>query len=303
MHRPFFPILLLLGAALSSVFAVPGEFKPSETSAKATWFAHVNLITLRSSEIGRKLIGELDNEAKRQLRQLERMLNFHPVEDLESATFYGTSSDPEKAVALIRGEFDVERLKGVVKDGDDYMPMKHNQAIIHSWKDSGHRIYATIANDRLIIIGPDLDLLRSAADVIIAGGAALDESKIFGHEKSDRSPILVASADLAALGTLEIDSSLVRKIKSVSISVGENNGELLALASLKTADTRSAELVEQMLNGVLALAEASEEFSPEIVQAFKTKLTGTGISLSISLPLNQFKDLVAKLEKAAEGLK
>ncbi len=48
------------------------------------------------------------------------MLNFHPINDLESATVYGTSSDPEKAVALLRGSFDSERLTGVAQDSDDY---------------------------------------------------------------------------------------------------------------------------------------------------------------------------------------
>ncbi|MGI9242320.1 MAG: hypothetical protein ACR2RV_16095, partial [Verrucomicrobiales bacterium] len=78
---------------------------------------------------------------------------------------------------------------------------------------------------------------------------------------------------------------------------------LLGYAALKTADARSAELVNQMLHGVLALAEASDEVAPEIIRAFQTKLNESGISLTVSLPIRQFKALVAKLEKAAEGLK
>ena len=151
MHRPILPIISLLAVAIGSAFAeTPGKFKPSETSAKATWFAHVNLVRLRDSEVGKQLIGELDGEAKRQLRQFERMLNFHPIEDLESATFYGTSSDPEKAVALIRGEFDTDRLTGLAEDGDEYKPFPHGTSTIHSWQDNSNRVYATIAKDTLV---------------------------------------------------------------------------------------------------------------------------------------------------------
>ena len=81
------------------------------------------------------------------------------------------------------------------------------------------------------------------------------------------------------------------------------DGKLLAYAALKTADPRSAKLVNQMLLGVLALAEVSEEVSPDVIEAFQTKLDDAGISLTVALPLKQFKALVAKLEKTAEGLK
>ena len=303
MKRLLLPTLAALASvALSSAVAVPGEFRPSETSKKATWFAHINLVSLRESEVGKQLLNELDGEAKRQLRQLERMLNFHPIDDLESATFYGTTSDPEKAVALIRGQFDTGRLTGLAEDGDDYNPIPHGKTTIHSWKDNKNRIYAIIAHDKLVIIGPELVLLRTASDVVNGDAPSLD-SDAFGHRPTEHSPIIVAAANLAALGTLDLDSSLVRKLKSIYISAGELNGELLAYAALTTTDGRSAKLVDQMLHGVLALAEASDQVPQEVAEAFKTKLSETGVSLTVSLPLKKFKTLVAKLEKAADGLK
>ena len=303
MHCPFIPSILVLAAAVATALGAPGEFRPSETSAGATWFAHLNLVSLRSSELGQQLIGELDGEAKRQLRQIERMLNFHPINDLESATVYGTSSDPEKAVALLRGRFDIDRLTGVAKDCDGYQAASHGAVTIHSWMDGGKRIYASIASPGLIIIGPEVDLIRTALDVISGAAEPLDESKIFGHSPTTHAPVVIASADLSALGSLEIDSSLVRKIKAIYVSAGEQDGELLAYAALRTADARSAKLVDQMLHGVLALAEASDEVPPEVIEAFQTKLSDSGISLTVSLPIKKFKDLVAKLEKAADGLK
>lgn len=303
MHRSILHPLLALSLALPSAPAAPGEFKPSETSAKATWFAHLNIDRLRNSEVGKQLIAGLDGEAERNLRQFERMLNFHPIDDLESATVYGTSSDPEEAVALLRGTFDTERLTGVAKDSDAYQPVAHPKSTIHSWDDQGKRIYATIANDRLIIIGPELDLLRTATDVVHGDSPPLDPETIYGHAGAGPAPIIVASANLGALGSLNIDSKLVGKVKAIYISAGELDGKLLAYAALRTADPRSAKLVDQMLHGVLALAEVSEQVPPEVIEAFKTKLDGSGISVNVSLSLKKFKELVAALEKTAEGLK
>ncbi|MGI9243726.1 MAG: hypothetical protein ACR2RV_23215, partial [Verrucomicrobiales bacterium] len=218
MLRPFLASILLFASASGTAQAAPGEFKPEETSAGATWFAHLNLVSLRDSEIGKQLINELDGESKRQLRQIERMLNFHPIDDLESATVYGTSSDPEKAVALLRGSFDTERLTGVAKDGDEYEKVAHEAGTIHSWEDGGRRLYASIASGQLIIIGPEIGLVGDALDVTNGDGAALDESEIFGHVPSTHAPIVIAAADLSALGSLEIDSSLVRKIKAIYVS-------------------------------------------------------------------------------------
>jgi len=303
MHRPLLPTIVILSAAICSAFGGEGEFRPSETSASATWFAHVNLVGLRASETGKQLINELDGEAKRQLRQIERMLNFHPIKDLESATVYGTSSDPEKAVALLRGDFDVDRLNGVAEDSDDYRAVAHGTGTIHSWRDGSKLLFASIPSTNLIIIGPELELVQTALDVTTGTGEAMDESQIFGHRQTTQAPILIAAANLSALGSLEIDSSLVRKIQAIYVSAGEKGGELLGYAAMKTADARSAELVDQMLHGVLALAEASDELAPEVIEAFQTKLDGNGISLTVSMPIRQFKSLVAKLEKAANGLK
>ena len=303
MHRKILPYFLIFVAAACSVFAVPGEFKPSETSAKATWFAHLNIAGLRESEIGKQLLNELDGESKRQLRQFERMLSFHPIDDLESATVYGTSADPEQTVALIRGAFDRQRLTDIAKDSDAYKPVTHPKTTIHSWEDNGNRIYATIIGDKLVIIGPQLDLLRDATDVVNGDSPALKADDIFGYQKTDHAPLLVASANLSAIDGIDLDSKIVQKIKAIYISAGESRGELLAYTALKTANPRSAKLVDQMLHGVLALAEASDEVPPEIIEAFQTKLDGSGISLSVKLPLKKFKTLMAKLEKAAEGMK
>lgn len=307
MHSTILPTLLILATAISSAIAAPGEFKPAATSSKATWFAHLDLVSLRSSEIGKQLIGKLDGESKRQLRQFERMLNFHPINDLDSVTVYGTSKDPEKAIALIRGKFDTQRLTGVAEDANDYKTVAHGKSTIHSWKDGSKRIYASIVSENLVAIGPELELLRTALDVTNGDGAALDPTKIFGHLEAAHAPILIASANLSALGTLDIDSSLVRKIQSVYISAGEKDGKLLGYAAVKTADKRSAKLVDNMLHGVLALAEASDEVPQEIIDAFETKLIEAdehgGISLTLALPIKQFETLVAKIAQAAEGLK
>ena len=303
MQRSIVPAIFLLAATAGSAPAAAGEFKPAEVSSKATWFAHVNVASLRDSEVGKQLIGQLDGEAKRQLRHFERYLNFHPINDLESATFYGTSKDPEKAVALIRGKFDSKRLVETVKDADDYKAVDNQHATIHSWKDGSKRIYGAVAAPRLIIIGPELELLQTAIGVTNRDGGALDADDIFGHKMPGHDPIIVGSANLTELGTLDIDSSLARKIKSIYISAGEDDGELFGYAALITSDRRSADLIDKMLHGVLALAEASDEVPRDITEAFRTTVSESGISLSVALPLKQFKALVAKVEKAAKDLK
>ena len=281
-------------------------FQAAQTSERATWFAHLDVVSLRTSEIGKQLIAELGGDSQRQLRQFERMLNFHPIDDLDSVTVYGTSNDPEKAVALISGTFDTERLTGIAEDGDGYTPFDHGRTTIHSWKDGGRRIYGAISSEKLVMISPEIDLVRMALDVTTGVGNGLSEENLFGHVTPDQAPIIIASANLSDLGSLNIDSALVRKVESIYVSAGEHGGELHAYAALKTADQRSAKLVDQMLHGVLALAEASGEIPQDIIDGFKTEL-GDGddhgsISLTVSLPVRKFKSLVAKIEKAAEGL-
>jgi len=302
MLRKLLPPAFLL-ATIACTLAASGEFRPTETSAKATWFAHLDIANLRDSEIGKELLNELDGEAKRQLRMVKRHIGFHPIDDLDSVTVYGISKDPEKSVALVRGKFNVEDLTQLAKDMENYEAKAHKASTIHSWEDSGNRLYGSIASDKLFIMSPELDLVMIAMDVIDGSAAGLEPDKIFGHADAIDSPFLIASADLTALGPLEIDSALVRKIDAVYISAGEKDGELLAFAALKTADGRSAKLVDQMFHGVLAFAEATGEIPQDVIEAFETKLNERGISMTAALPVKKFKALVAKLEGAAEGLK
>lgn len=56
--------LLMMAVALAAVGARAAELKVAEVPAQAKWVAHLDAEKLRASQVGQKLLAEIQNDAK-----------------------------------------------------------------------------------------------------------------------------------------------------------------------------------------------------------------------------------------------
>lgn len=281
-----------------------GKLRVGDVAEEAKWFLHVNLDQLRGSEIGKQLLTRVDGDAQRKIKAFERMISFNPLEDLDAVTLFGMGADPEQAVAVIRGVFDVEHLSDLAPAADGYKAHTHAGRTIHSWDDEknlGARIYGCIYSEQLMLLGPNLKLVQQA--IGLAGGdvAGMADTAAF-DAGSGRTPIFVASADLSILDGIEIESRFVRKIRKMHMVAGEVDGQVFAGATIEAADQRTPKLLGKMLSGVIAFAEAAEQIPAATSDAIRIENSGTQMRIDGTMDLETFAQMAKTLEQASGKL-
>jgi hypothetical protein len=281
-----------------------GGFRESDVVGGAKWFMHVNLTELKASKVGEQLISKIDGDAKRKIRAFERMISFNPLEDLDSVTLSGTAAEPEKAVALIRGVFDVPHLTDLALAADDHDTHAHGGRTIHSWTDKkkpGERVYASLLSDHHMLFGPDLSLIKSAVDTLQAKAEGPAPKPRF-PAIDPRVPFVTAWADLSVLDSLAIESAFVRKIRTLHLSVGETEGKAFARALIDASDQRTPRLLGKMLAGVLAFGEAADQIPASTADAVAIDASGTSLVVDGAMDLDSLLEMLQGLEGLKDQL-
>ena len=284
-----------------------GRFQAAEVAGDAKWFVHVDLAALRGSEIGKEMLSRIDGDAQRKINAFKRMISFNPVEDLDAVTLFGTDAGPEKAVALLRGVFDVEHLTDLVKAADAYKSGEHAGSTVHSWADGktpGGRLFGCMVSDKRMVLGPDRGLVHRAIDLAKGDGESLEGGTAFAaaFDGGGQRPIVAAAADLAGLGGLEIESAFVRRVRSIYLAAGEADGEVFARAVVGAEDERAPQLMGMMLSGVLAFGEVSDQLPEGTASAVEVEASGKELHVDAAMGLDDFLELVEGLEELKGNL-
>ena len=292
-----------MAGALGVAFAVPdreGGFRAAEVEVSAKWFVHVDLVSLRGSEIGKEMMSYIDGDAERKIQAFKRMISFNPLEDLDAVTLFGGGAEPEKAVAVLRGVFNVEHLTDLVIAADGYESGTHRGKTVHSWDDDNTpsgRLFGCLLSERTMLMGPDRELVHTGIDLMAGEGDSIVGGETFaiaGEEK--RRPIVAAAVDLEGLGDLEIESAFLRKVSSVYLAAGEDDGEVFARLIVGAEDERVPVLLGKMLSGVLAFGEAAEQLPVGAESAFIVETKGEQLTVQAGMALAPFMKMVRGLD-------
>ena len=296
----FLSFASLFAAGLCVAQERDGQFRATEVAADAKWFAHVDLTALRDSAIGKELLAQIDGEAQRKIKAFKRMISFNPIEDLDAVTVFGAGAEPDKAVALVRGVFDVEHLTDLAMAADGYKGAAHRGKTVHSWTDAkspGGRLYGCMVSTKIMVLGPDEDLVHAAIALAEGSGTSLEDGGTFAlPDGGEGRPIVAAAADLAGLGGLDIESAFARRVRSVYLAAGETDGKVFARAVVGTEDERAPKLLGKMLHGVLAFAEATEGVPVGTSDAVGVTTEGERLEVEASMGVAAFMEMMQGLE-------
>ena len=147
-----------------------------------------------------------------------------------------------------------------------------------------------------MLMGPDRELVHTGIDLMAGEGDSIAGGKTFaiaGEER--RRPIVAAAVDLEGLGDLEIESAFLRKVSSVYLAVGEEDGEVFARLIVGAEDERVPVLLGKMLSGVLAFGEAAEQLPVGAESAFEIETEGERLTVEAAMALGPFLKMVRGL--------
>ena len=278
-------IVLTVGVLLSTVPTLAGPLLMEQVSSRANWLAHTDHEQFKKTRIGRLIRRELVNLGiEEQLSNFAMIFSFHPLDDVRNVTIYGTGKGREKAVVLIDGFFDEERILSLLRVNPQYKEIKYGDIVLHEWfdenqKDSngtaGQMMYGCFYKDDLIIMGAGQEGVKHAVDVL-KGSAANAENVIFSQAALNAKGAFFTAAanNVAEIVGEEPEAAALKQTNQVGLAIGEFNGKFYIDLGLKTKSLDAGQAVTQMLEGIIAFAVLAGEKQPKLAElAKKVKVT------------------------------
>jgi len=221
---------------------------------------------------------------------------------LTQITLYGQTSQDDDVTAVIRGQFDqfsvsdyIAKLNLLADAGDeltvdsslDYKgtTIEH----IQSNEDDEVSIYASILNGQMMVVGFDLAEVKNwingryaESDVIPTGMLTLlvNVDAAMAHMGADLSK-----------NNGGFKSTVFQKINHLSASMTDQGSSLAVEAALVTRDEATAQQVQQVINGLVAMNALSTQSDQSeawmtMMQTLKVVKKGQNLILSTSIPFD-----------------
>lgn len=290
-------------AALIASFAVAvpvlaGPLDQRNIPEDAKWVAHFDLEAGRTSSIGKFVE---DNPGvfnwEDPTAEVVAELGLNPFDEIRDVTAYGLSTEDKGIVVLLRGTKKLddvmdklvelakaeagERDKGGgdEKAGDEkvrYERIEIDGHQVHRWLDEEGAKLAYIGPDprgkggraesRIVVVTQEKDLLRAAIAVIEGDAASLARSeKARLALKPRKGSILCGAAiGLPFIPGSEVAGALAQKADSISLDIGEDDGDFYIDLNLVAKSDTDAMTVSQILQGALALGRIVGSREPDL---------------------------------------
>jgi hypothetical protein len=266
--------LLIVLAAMILLMETPGlagPIKLEQVSGGASWVVHANQQQFRKTQTGRLIREEMvDLGIEENLTNFANIFSFHPLDDVRDVTIYGTGKDREKAVVLIDGFFDKERILSVVRMNPEYKEIKYGDIVLHQWMDENQKdpnnkmMYGCFYKDDLIVISAGLDAVKHEVDVLkgsannaakgLFNQTALNTEGAFFQVAGKRVGEMVAGEDPQAVALKQSDQ--------LSLAIGEIEDNFYIDLSVIARSEDAAQAIAKMLDGIIAFISLPNEQQP-----------------------------------------
>ena len=280
--------------AAGSAQATP--FTPDEVPAKANWFAHADLDTLRGTKIGSQIVAKIEDEHGAQLRAVKRMFSLNPVTDLQGITLWGTG-EKDKGAVIIRGEFDPEHLTDLIAGAQDYESWEHEGTTIHTWRDEkkDEIQFGSFPSSNVVVISGQKSFVIETVDVFGGRADALES----GFESSE-TVFALGVANLEEMDVEGEESQMLEKAKTLRLRLFEDSEQMHAELTVEVLENQHATRLKRVLEGIIALGELSNDELAGMKLDSKVSVSdGTTVTASLSVPHDKMMKLL-ELDKMFE---
>ena len=279
---------LMMVLIVSLLMAVPvfgGPLMKSQVSSTANWVVHADYERFFSSQLGGLIRKELANQGiEEKLANFAKIFSFHPLDDVRDVTIYGNGQDREKAVVLIDGRFDKEKLEALVRLNPQHQEVEYGDITIHGWlheekKGSevvkSYMMYGCLYQDKLVVMSAGMDAVKQAVDVLrgTAQGAADGQ---FGAAAMNAQGAFfqVAANGVSDVAGQKQQAAVLRQTDKLGLAIGETEGKVYVDLGLAAKTEEDAQNINKVLEGIIAFAALSGEQQPKLAElAKKIKLS------------------------------
>lgn len=258
-----------------------GPLVLEQVSGSANWVVHANQQQFRKTQIGQLIRKELVNLGlEENLTNFATIFSFHPLDDVRDVTIYGTGEDRKKAVVLIDGFFDKEKILSLLRMNPQYKESKYGDVAMYEWfdenqKDPNQMMYGCFYKDDLIVMGAGLDSVKQAVDVL-KGSAGNAAGGIFNQTALNVKGAFfqVTGRRVGEMVGDDPEAAALKQTDQLGLTIGEADGKFYIELSLTTKSEEAAQAITQILEGIIAFASLPNEEQPNLAElAKKVKVT------------------------------
>ncbi|UCF16289.1 MAG: hypothetical protein JSW59_02290 [Phycisphaerales bacterium] len=268
-------ILTIIISVLSGS-AFGGALQKNEVARDANWIVHADYESFNKTAIGKLIRAELAAQGfEEKLKSFATVYSFHPIDDVRDVTVYGRGKDKEKAVALIDGKFEEEKLIAVVQMNAKHREIPYGDIVLHRWLHEEKKkdevktqiMYGCILRGRLVVMSAGLDAVKQAVDVL-KGSAENAAGRSFNLEAQASSGVFF-QAMATGVGEMvgkEQRAAVLRQTDELGLKIGEDEDKVYWSLGLSAKTTEVAKNVNKMLEGMIALASLAGEDQPKLAK-------------------------------------
>jgi uncharacterized protein YjbJ (UPF0337 family) len=271
-------MVLVTGILVLESSTLAGPLVLEQVSGGASWVVHANQEQFKKTQTGQLIRKEMVNLGiEDNLSNFAMVFSFHPLDDVRDVTIYGTAKDPEKAVALIDGFFDKERILSLLRMNPRYQEIQYGDIALHQWidenqKDPNKLMYGCFYKDDLIVMSAGLDAVKQQVDVL-KGKAKCTTGEIFNQA------VLAANgAFFQAVGKRvgeligeqeDPQAAALKQTDQLGIVVGESEGDFYIDLGLIAKSADAAQAITQILEGIIAFVSLPNQETPLLAEMAK----------------------------------
>ncbi len=291
--------LLLLAALLTlSRPAVAGPLQPKQIAEDAKWMIHLDVEKLLTTQLGGQLGRQvIDRHFAKPTRDLDQWGIEFDWRDIHGLTAYGTDFDKTGnggAVLVIDSSFDFTEALEVVIDrlaaaGSTEQPIEKLQKEPYAVYSAKGEAFGAAFNKRTFLLAKSRADLEKARSVLDGKARNLAAAKKAPKTLRETEGFLFAAVTdgFQTKAKLPPQVSGLKSAQSGQFSAGEKADKVFVSLSLDTRDAESATKMQQVLQGLLALAALSQDANQELatlVQGARVGGEENSVHVSLEIP-------------------
>ena len=274
-----------------------------QVSADAKWGADLDIDALHASSTfqkAREQFLKMHPEAEVIMAGVREVWKFDPRTDLHGITLYGVQVKKDTGVAIVHAKVDKDLLLEKVKQAPGHSETTYGKYELHIWthaKGSHHEraMTGTFYTPDMLVFGASVDEVKAALDVLDGAKPNMADKKPMTF-----SPGTIFCAGISGVAEADLPHKmpLAKKIDSVMVEIGENQGEVFVHGHVAAKEAENAQQFKSVIDGALAFATLMHGDDPEtkkLIDAAKVTLADKNITLEWQAPVDA---VVAQAQKA-----
>jgi len=254
-----------------------GPLVLEQVSGSASWVVHANQQQFKKTRTGQLIRKEMVNLGIEEgLTNFAMIFSFHPLDDVRDVTIYGTGQDRKKAVILIDGFFDKERILSILRTNIEYEEIKYGDIMLHQWLDENQKdpnnkiMYGGFYKDDLIVMGAGLDAVKQEVDVL-KGSSENAAKGVFKQPSLDTEAAFFKAAgnNIGEMVGRGPQAVVLRLTNQIGLAIGEIEGRFYLDLVLEAKSEEAAQAITKILDGIVAFVSLQNQEQPMLAELAK----------------------------------